>query len=79
MDGKLMLVINVKDLSPHDIVGRFFKAAADIERGFRVLTSQLEIAPIAHRIPDRIRAHASLCFMALIRSRVMRTPGTCGQ
>jgi len=78
MDGKLMLVTNVKDLSPHDIVGRF-KAAADIERGFRVLTSQLEIAPIAHRIPDRIRAHASLCFMALILSRVMRTPETCGQ
>ena len=51
MDGKLMLVTNLHDLSPHDIVGRF-KALVDFKRGFRVLTSELEMAPIAHRIPD---------------------------
>ena len=71
MDGKLVFVTNVQDLSPHDIVGRY-KALADIEHGFRVPTSELEPAPIAHRLPDRIRAHASLCFMALVLSRVMR-------
>ena len=36
MDGKLLLVTNVSDLSPSDIVARY-KALADIERGFRVL------------------------------------------
>lgn len=72
MDGKLSLVTNAADLSPKDIVGRY-KSLADIERGFRVLKSEIEIGPVYHRLPDRIRAHASICFMALILFRVMRS------
>ena len=45
---------------------------ADIERGFRVLKSEIEIAPMFHRLPDRIKAHASICMLALILYRVMR-------
>lgn len=71
MDGKLLLVTNVADLGAADVVQRY-KALADIERGFRVLKSEIEIAPVYHRLPERIRAHASLCFMALILYRVMR-------
>jgi len=71
MDGKLLLVTNVKDLAPHEVLQRY-KSLADIERGFRVLKSEIEIAPVFHRLPQRIRAHASLCFMALILYRVMR-------
>jgi hypothetical protein len=36
MDGKLMLVTNVADLTPPEVVQRN-KALADIERGFRLL------------------------------------------
>ena len=36
MDGKLLLVTNVQDLKPEQVVQRY-KALADIERGFRVL------------------------------------------
>src|SRR5574337_473678 len=71
MDGKLLLVTNVKDLKSVDLVARY-KALADIERGFRILKSEIEIGPVFHRLPKRIRAHASLCFMALILYRVMR-------
>ncbi|TAL83655.1 MAG: IS1634 family transposase, partial [Rhodanobacter sp.] len=71
MDGKLLLVTNVKDLKPADVVARY-KSLADIERGFRILKSEIEIGPVFHRLPTRIRAHASLCFMALILYRVMR-------
>jgi transposase len=45
---------------------------ADIERGFRVLKSDIELAPVHHRLPDRIRAHALICFLALVLCRVMR-------
>ena len=48
-----------------------YKSLADIERGFRVLKSELEIGPVYHRLPERIRAHASICFIALIIYRVM--------
>ena len=71
MDGKLMLVTNVKDMQADEIVSRY-KSLADIERGFRVLKSEIEIAPVYHRLSERIKAHASICFMALILYRVMR-------
>ena len=60
MDGKLLLVSNVADLSPTQLVQRH-KALADIERGFRVLKSEIEIALVYRRLAERIRAHAMLC------------------
>ena len=54
MDGKLRLVTNVADLTPTEVVLRY-KSLADIE-----------IAPVFHRLPDRIRAHAQICFIALV-------------
>jgi len=71
LDGKLILVSNVPDLDPATLVGRY-KALADIERGFRVLKSEIEIAPVFHRLPNRIHAHAMICFLALILYRVLR-------
>ena len=70
-DGKLLLVTNVTDLSPLEVVARY-KALADIERGFRVLKDEIEIGPIYHRLPKRIRAHATICFIALILHRIIR-------
>ncbi|WP_272010658.1 IS1634 family transposase [Roseovarius sp. ZX-A-9] len=70
-DGKLALITNAPDLAAADAVARY-KALADIERGFRVLKSDIEIAPVHHRLPDRIRAHALICFLALVLYRVMR-------
>ena len=37
-----------------------------------MLKSDIEIAPVFHRLPDRIRAHASICFLALVLHRVLR-------
>lgn len=71
VDGKLLLVTNVTDLTPQEVIKRY-KSLADIERGFKVLKSEIEIAPVYHRLPHRIRAHAMICFMALILYRVMR-------
>lgn len=70
LDGKLLLVTNT-DAPPAQVV-QCYKSLADIERGFRVLKSDIEIGPVYHRLPQRIRAHALICFMALILYRVMR-------
>ena len=51
MDGKLLLVTNTRDLAPDEVVKRY-KSLADIERGFRVLKSEIEIGPIYHRLPE---------------------------
>ena len=47
MDGKLLLVTNTTDLIARDVVARY-KSLADIERGFKVLKSELEIGPVYH-------------------------------
>ena len=72
IDGKLLLVTNAADLTPDDVIKRY-KSLADIERGFRVLKSEIEIGPAYHRLPDRICAHATICFMALMLYRAMRS------
>lgn len=35
-------------------------------------TFQVEIGPVFHRLPERSKAHAAICFIALILYRVMR-------
>jgi transposase len=70
LDGKLLLVTNTTT-PPAEVIQRY-KSLADIERGFRVLKSDIEIGPVYHRLPQRIRAYALICFMALILYRVMR-------
>ena len=70
LDGKLLLVTNTD--TPAAQVVTHYKSLADIERGFRVLKSDIEIGPEYHRLPQRIRAHAMVCFVALVLYRVMR-------
>lgn len=70
LDGKLLLVTNT-DFNLDEVIARY-KALADIERGFRVLKSDIAIAPVHHRLPERIRAPALICFLALVLHRVMR-------
>jgi len=69
-DGKLLLVTNT-DAPAAEVVQRY-KSLADIERGFHALKSEIEIGPVYHRLPKRIRAHALVCFLALILHRVLR-------
>ena len=71
MDGKLLLVTNTPDLTASEVIARY-KSLADIERGFKMLKSDIEIGPVYHRLPERIRAHAYICFIALVLARVMR-------
>jgi hypothetical protein len=70
LDGKLLLVTNT-DAPAAEVVQRH-KSLADIERGFRALESEIEIGPVYHRLPRRIRAHAPVCFLTLILHRVLR-------
>jgi len=46
--------------------------SSDIERGYWVLKSDIEIAPMHHRIELRIRAAALICFLALMLHRILR-------
>ena len=42
-----------------------YKSLANVERAFRSLkTVDLEIRPIYHRLPDRVKSHVFLCMLA---------------
>ena len=71
LDGKLFLITNVPGLDAREALRRH-TGLADIEGRFRVLKSEIEIAPVEHRVPGRIRAHTSICFPALVIHPVMR-------
>lgn len=45
MDGKRLLVTNVADMNPEQMIARY-KSLADIEPGFKVLKSELKIGPV---------------------------------
>jgi transposase len=71
LDGTLVLITRIESMDAATVIQRY-KALADIERGFRVLKQEIEIAPMYHRLPERIRAHASICFLALVLNRHLR-------
>jgi transposase len=44
---------------------RSYKRLAQVERAFRILKSlDLELRPIHHRLPERVRAHVLICWLA---------------
>lgn len=69
LDGKFLLSCTDDNVPAAD-AARLFKGLLDVERGFRDLKQVLEVRPVYHRKEERIRAHVTLCFLALVLIRV---------
>jgi hypothetical protein len=66
LDGFYVIRTNLDQttLAASDVV-RAYKNLSQAERAFRsIKTVDLEIRPIHHRLPDRVRAHVLLCMLA---------------
>jgi len=66
LDGFYVIRTNLGEatVAASDIV-RAYKNLSQAERAFRsIKTVDLEIRPIHHRLPDRVRAHVLLCMLA---------------
>jgi len=66
LDGFYVIRTNLEQttLAASDVV-RAYKSLSQAERAFRsIKTVDLEIRPIHHRLPDRVRAHVLLCMLA---------------
>lgn len=56
--------VKVEVLSSKQVVASY-KSLSGVERAFRSLkTVDLQVRPIHHRLPDRVRAHILLCMLA---------------
>jgi hypothetical protein len=76
LDGKYLLWTSDPSLSAED-VALGYKQLAEVERAFRTLKQTLELRPLHHRLPERIRSHVLLCWLALLLIRLVETE--CGQ
>jgi transposase len=66
LDGIYVIRTSVKKeaLSSQEVVASY-KCLSGVERAFRSLkTVDLQVRPIHHRLPDRVRAHILLCVLA---------------
>jgi len=70
IDGVIVVETTEKGLPPSEVIKQY-RNLHDIERGFRTLKSSLELRPMYHWTPKRIRAHVFICVIALQLSRLM--------
>jgi transposase len=66
LDGIYVIRTSVgkEELSSQQVVASY-KSLSGVERAFRSLkTVDLQVRPIHHRLPDRVRAHILLCMLA---------------
>ena len=73
IDGEQLLFTNFTDLTPKHVAARY-KRLADIERGFRVLKSEIEIATVYH--PPRVRIVAAPIEIDNSGAEMRRRSGT---
>ena len=64
LDGKWVLATNT--VLPSDEVALAYKGLRRIEQAFRHLKSGLEVRPVFHWTPERVRSHVLVCFLALV-------------
>ncbi|EQD75656.1 transposase IS4 family protein, partial [mine drainage metagenome] len=67
--GRFLIVTNAE--LPEDEVVSAYKEQWQIERSFRTMKSFLEIRPVYHRKPERIKAHVFVCVLSLLLSRII--------
>jgi hypothetical protein len=70
LDGKFLLSSS-DDALPAADMARLYKSLLEVEASWRDLKQVLELRPVYHRKEQRIRAHVTLCFLALMLVRVV--------
>ncbi len=75
LDGKFVVYSNDDTLTASDLA-LGYKQLIRVEQGWRDLKGGLKIGPVHHRHPFRIKAHVTLCVMALLLQRVAEN--SCG-
>lgn len=70
-DGKYLLRTNNTSMKPEE-VAHAYKSLWQVEQAFRELKSGLDLRPVCHWTPERIRGHVMVCFLALVLEMALR-------
>ena len=63
-DGYFGLMTNIENISPLEALGSY-RGLWQIEQTFRIAKTNLEIRPVFHYTPRRIKAHFIICYISL--------------
>jgi transposase len=63
-DGFFGFQTNMEDINPKELL-KTYRGLWQVEQTFRIAKSNLEIRPIFHYTPQRIKAHFAICYIAL--------------
>jgi len=69
LDGKYLLRTADPKLPAEDIA-LGYKQLLEVERGWRDMKQVIDLRPVYHQREDRIRAHVTLCWLALLLARI---------
>jgi transposase len=69
LDGKYLLRTSDPKMTAEDIA-LGYKQLLEVERGWRDMKQVIDLRPVYHRREDRIRAHVTLCWLALLLARI---------
>ncbi len=72
LDGKFLLRCGDAKISAEDIA-LGYKQLLEVERGWRDMKQIIDLRPVYHHLEDRIRAHVTLCWLALLLIRIAET------
>jgi len=72
LDGKFLLRCGDAKISATDIA-LGYKQLPEVERGWRDMKQIIDLRPVCHHLEDRIRAHVTLCWLALLLIRITET------
>lgn len=71
-DGFTVLVAH--EQLPHNAVElcRLYRAKDAVEKDFQVIKSVVQLRPIRHQTESKVRAHVTICMLALLLERMLR-------
>jgi transposase len=75
LDGKYLLRTADPTMTAEDIA-LGYKQLLEVERGWRDMKQVIDLRPVYHRKEERIRAHVTLCWLALLLARIAEN--ACG-
>jgi transposase len=71
LEGKYIIQTEEKNLSPVEAV-HYYKELMEVEQAFRDLKDVIEMRPLNHRTPQRIKAHIFVAALALMVKCALR-------
>jgi hypothetical protein len=70
-DGFTVLVAHPKLAQPAVELAKLYRAKDVVEQDFRTIKSAIELRPVWHRTDGKVRAHVTLCMLALLLERTL--------